>query len=109
MPGRKPIATIYSPKEYQEWQMVAAAALQSVPAFPVDGPCKVSVLCEVARPKTTKLPHPKWDVDNAAKSILDAITKDGRFWSDDSQVAHLTVEKRWAEASSISVEITATP
>jgi len=104
--GRKPIASFYSPKEYQEWQKEAAQALKSVPAFPLDGPCEVSIICEAAKPKTTKLPHPKWDVDNAAKSVLDAITKDGRFWADDSQVALLKVTKRWTEGEpGISVQL----
>lgn len=96
MPGRKPIATIYSPKEYSEWQKAAAAALKAVPAFPVEGPCSVTIVCCAARPKTTKLPAPKSDVDNYAKGVLDAITKDGRFWSDDTQVISLLVTKAWA-------------
>lgn len=95
MPGRKPLATIYSPKEYKDWQTAAAAALKGVPAFPLDGPCTVSITCEVVRPKTTKLPAPKPDVDNYAKGVLDAITKDGRFWNDDSQVVGLWVRKQW--------------
>ncbi|WP_040713854.1 RusA family crossover junction endodeoxyribonuclease [Novosphingobium lindaniclasticum] len=97
--GRRPIASFYSPKEYQEWQKEAAAALKGVPAFPIDGPCTVSIVCEVAKPKTTKLAAPKPDVDNYAKGVLDAITKDGRFWSDDSQVVGLWVSKTWTEGA----------
>jgi Holliday junction resolvase RusA-like endonuclease len=100
MAGRKPIATIYSPKEYQEWQKEALVALKAVPAFPVIGTCMVSVVCSVTRPKTTKLAAPKPDVDNYAKGILDVITKDGRFWLDDSQVAYLVVSKLWFDGPS---------
>lgn len=96
LPGRG-IAVFYSPKEYQEWQKAAAEALAQVAAFPVEGPCGVSIVCSAARPKTTKLPYPKPDVDNYAKGVLDAITKDGRFWADDSQVQTLSVTKRWTE------------
>jgi Holliday junction resolvase RusA-like endonuclease len=110
MPGRKPIASFYSPPEYSAWQKEAAAALKGVPAFPVEGPCSVMVTCSVTRPKTTKMPHPKPDVDNYAKGVLDAITKDGRFWSDDSQVALLTVTKLWVEGPGcIHVTITKEP
>ncbi|EQB10397.1 hypothetical protein L284_17025 [Novosphingobium lindaniclasticum LE124] len=59
----------------------------------------MSIVCEVAKPKTTKLAAPKPDVDNYAKGVLDAITKDGRFWSDDSQVVGLWVSKTWTEGA----------
>lgn len=75
--------------------MVAAKQLAEIAPFAVDGPCEVIVRNLVARPKTTKLIAPKPDVDNYAKGVLDAITKDGRFWHDDSQVLDLTASKRW--------------
>lgn len=98
--GRRPIATVYSPKEYKEWQAAVAEALnalaaKSVPQTPFDGPVYVHVRSEAPRPKTTKLLIPKPDVDNYAKGVLDVITKDGRFWSDDTQVADLLTTKRW--------------
>jgi Holliday junction resolvase RusA-like endonuclease len=87
---------MYSPKPYKEWQAEAAKALKSIAwSSPTSGPVEVTIECLAARPKTTKLPHPKPDVDNYAKAILDAITKDGRFWTDDSQVQRLTVSKAW--------------
>ena len=97
MPGRRPIASFYSPKEYQEWQKEAARALKLVPPFPITGACRITILCCATRPKTTKLSAPKPDVDNYAKGVLDAITKDGRFWSDDSQVTWLTAGKEWVD------------
>jgi Holliday junction resolvase RusA-like endonuclease len=38
----------------------------------------------------------KPDADNLAKLVLDRITRGGRIWRDDSQVAKLCVEKYWA-------------
>jgi Holliday junction resolvase RusA-like endonuclease len=97
--GRRPIVSLYSPKEYQEWQKEAADHLnaerfgEAAPLF--TGPVYVELLVEVAKPKTTKLSAPKPDVDNYAKGVLDAITKDGRFWADDTQVVTLNVTKAW--------------
>ena len=43
-------------------------------------------ICHVSKP----------DADNLAKLVLDRITRGGRIWRDDSQVAKLHVEKYWA-------------
>lgn len=108
--GRKPLAVFYSPKEYREWQEAAAAALKSVPAEYTDGPVSVTVLCVAERPKTTKLLMPKPDVDNYGKGPLDAITKDGRFWADDTQVSDLFISKRWSrDDRPTGITITITP
>lgn len=90
---------MYSPKEYQTWLTQAGNLLAQVqpPEGPTPYVVAVKVECFATKPKTTKLPHPKPDVDNYAKGILDAITKDGRFWIDDSQVSELTVSKHWHE------------
>lgn len=96
VPGRRPIASAYSPKPYAEWQKRAAAVLKSATGQRFEGPVAVSLIFAATRPKTTKLSHPKPDVDNYAKALLDAVTKDGRFWSDDTQVVSLSVDKVWA-------------
>lgn len=101
------MASFYSPKEYKDWQKQAASLLSKVeaPAAPFEGPLEVEVLIFAERPKTTKLPHPKPDIDNYVKAVLDAITVDGRFWSDDTQVAHLVATKSWHESGQIEVRI----
>lgn len=104
--GRRPIATVYSPANYKVWQEEMLAALKSVPTHYTTGPVSVIILCLASRPKTTKLAAPKPDVDNYAKGVLDVITKDGRFWHDDTQVTSLTVSKRWTtDAPGILVSI----
>lgn len=79
----------------------------SAPNSPLEGPVAVTLRLRALRPKTTKLAGPRWDVDNGAKSVLDVITKDGRFWTDDSQVHALSVTKAWADAAAVEVAIEA--
>ena len=47
--------------------------------------------------------HPKPDVDNLAKSVLDALN--GVAWVDDSQVEELLVTKVWGEGSRCVIEV----
>lgn len=94
-------ASAYMPKEYQKWQAEAAdrinAGLFGVSGGPrFAGPVAVELAIACTKPKTSKLAYPKPDVDNFAKAVLDAITKDGRVWADDTQVVQLIVSKRWA-------------
>jgi Holliday junction resolvase RusA-like endonuclease len=49
----------------------------------------------------------KPDCDNVGKLLLDALT--GIVWTDDDQVATLTVLKRWAEVSSLTVYVEVMP
>ncbi|MGH6746415.1 RusA family crossover junction endodeoxyribonuclease [Novosphingobium sp.] len=93
--GRKPIVTMYSPKEYKEWQQEALRLLKAVSPDLIEGPVEVVLTALVAKPKSTKLSAPKPDVDNYAKGVLDVITQDGRFWNDDTQVVSLGISKRW--------------
>lgn len=107
VPGRRPIASFYSPVEYKAWQKGIGRALAAVdaPPAPFEGPLEVELTLTVEKPKTTKLPHPRGDVDNYSKSVLDAITADGRFWHDDTQVRTLCATKRWGESGEIAVSI----
>ena len=40
----------------------------------------------------------KPDADNLAKAVMDALTNLGTYWRDDSQVARLTIDKRYVDA-----------
>ena len=110
----KPIVSVYNPAEYSAWKKAAADAvndeldlvLADLPpeTFPLHGPVTVGLIVTVKRPKTTKLDHPKPDVDNYAKSILDAMTQ-AKVWDDDEQVAFLAVQKKWGDEDSIGIEV----
>ena len=53
----------------------------------------MSVDFAVTRPKTTKLPCPKGDIDNYLKT-LDCFN--GLLWEDDHMLVHIEAAKRWA-------------
>lgn len=103
--------SVYMPKDYMEWKAgVAAYVHDRMTEFPVpvsEGPVEVSLVFHVERPKTTKLWGPKPDIDNYAKSVLDAFNDSGVVWKDDCQVVRLVASKQWADGTaSISAEIT---
>jgi Holliday junction resolvase RusA-like endonuclease len=101
-------ATAYTPKPYRTWQEEAAKQLALIASDgPFTGPVLVALAFGVLKPKTSKLTHPRPDIDNYEKSILDALTKDGRFWLDDSQVVGLSSHKMWADNTGHQISIVA--
>jgi Holliday junction resolvase RusA-like endonuclease len=104
LPAPRPRVTskgwTYYPRRYKEWREAAAALFPEVLAElgldePLDGALTVSVDFAVTRPKKTKLPYPKPDLDNYLKSVLDVGTAAG-LWIDDHRIIHLEAAKRWA-------------
>jgi len=89
-------ASAYMPANYKAHTEALVAQLRSIDCEPRAGALVVDLVCWCAKPKTSKLTHPKPDIDNYAKTVMDAITKAGNLWSDDTQVVRLTAEKRWA-------------
>ena len=73
---------------------------------PLVGQLEVTVHCYVQRPKTTKLPSPRGDIDNFAKAVLDAMN--GKLWDDDKQIESLHVHKTWTEGPEIEGYFTVT-
>jgi Holliday junction resolvase RusA-like endonuclease len=84
------------PKAYKDHTEKLVKQLQLIKCEPREGPLSVDVTVWATKPKTSKLAFPKPDADNYAKTVLDAITKAGNLWLDDTQVVRLVVEKRWA-------------
>lgn len=89
-------ASAYMPANYKAHTEELVKQLRTIKCEPRSGPLDVDLVFWCEKPKTSKLAAPKPDVDNYAKTVMDAITKAGNLWIDDTQVVRLTAEKRWA-------------
>lgn len=78
-------------------ECLAWLAEQPMPDELFEGPLSAELEFRVSRPKTTKLEHPKPDIDNYIKLPLDCITSDGRLWVDDTQIVHIRATKLWCD------------
>lgn len=74
---------------------MAKDALKLCPK-PLLGPLLVAVIVYRKRAATNKTPYfvQRPDVDNLAKSLLDALN--GVAYNDDAQIVDLRVQKRWS-------------
>lgn len=98
--------TFYA-EAYKTYLATASEVLHALQLPMLSGPLAVKLEVVCTKPMTSKLDLPRQDIDNFAKSVLDALTKAGA-WLDDSQVARLSVEKRFAlkeEPAHTSIEI----
>lgn len=102
VPGKKPFATQYDPKENKEWKSKAAFFFAQAMdgQDPLSGPVHLSVGAHFAMPKShhrKRLPRPqemhvkKPDLDNVVKAVKDAAK--GVLWFDDTQVCYLVAWK----------------
>ena len=97
-PGRN--GGYYSPHRQGAWyQTIVWAARCNRPDTPLDGPLALDLEIIFPRPKVLKknqvLKWTKPDLDNASKSIWDALTEAG-WWVDDARVSTATARKRYA-------------
>ena len=91
----------YYPTKYKAWKKVMSELLpplltEAGLTQPLDNPVVVWSSFRVTRPKTTKLQHPRGDIDNYEKSLWDSLT-DAKAWLDDCQVVASHSDKQWAE------------
>lgn len=112
--GAKFVARMYDSDAADAWKAAVDAQLVEIARThslePFAGRCSVILQFYFQRPKshlrtngmvkdTAPGPHTsKPDLDNLAKLVLDRITRNGRFWSDDAQVDMLAIGKEWAKA-----------
>ena len=89
----------YYPKKYQAWKteaedlFIEMMKAHKLKAFA--GEVEVIAVFVVKRPKTTKLPRPKPDIDNYLKALLDAGT--GVVWTDDHIISAVGASKAWSK------------
>lgn len=88
-------ASAYMPKDYKDWKAACADILKASGISVGDAAVEVTVILVAPKPKSSKLPFPKPDIDNYVKSVLDAATDATTVWTDDWQVADLVSRKRW--------------
>ena len=85
---------------------------KDLPLFPSAQALDLRIL--VVQGRTQKRPHipvstrkypdlPRWDVDNVAKTLLDA--GNGILWADDRQIAKLTIEKAYGVEDLTHIEV----
>jgi Holliday junction resolvase RusA-like endonuclease len=84
------------PSDYVKWKTEAAKFFAASDISIGEQPVAISILFVAPRPKTTKHPFLKADIDNCVKSVMDAVTDAATVWADDWQVADLSAKKRWS-------------
>ena len=98
----------YYGKKYTEFRKSAVEVVSDIVSpsgitLPLLGELEVWAAFYVRSPKTSKLKHPRGDIDNYLKT-LDIIN--GVVWKDDVQIVKIHGEKAWAtECPSIELEI----
>ena len=114
--GKKPFAQIYTPKTTAEYEQKVANAWKTANGDqPFEGPVVVRMVIGLPIPKSiskkrreamlamkerpTKTP----DVDNLAKSIMDALNH--LAYKDDSHVVSLTVKKYYMDPPKILLKV----
>lgn len=94
----------YTPNKTAAFEKTFAhLAKTHVRTSPLEGPLSCRIVLYFASPKKPAKPYPKGDIDNFAKSILDALN--GVLYFDDSQVCLLEVTKEYSDRGRICVSL----
>jgi len=95
----------YMPVEYQDFKKILALKFKGFKPFG-DVPLSVEILCVFKPSKThkrNKYPLPIGDVDQYAKTVLDAL--EGTLYSNDTLVQELRVKKMYGASDTIFIDI----
>ena len=88
----------FYPKTYATWKATAKEMLEPFRMeTPYTHPTRVHIECIVSKPAKPARSWPRGDVDNYAKSIMDAVTSSGTYWYDDVCVTAMYATKRYVE------------
>lgn len=104
MKGRYPVT--YTPEKTRIWEeYVQVSSLPYKPIEFMEGPLRMKLRFIFVKPKSAKREYPniKPDIDNLAKSIMDAL--EGVFYKNDSQVVDEVLSKRYGNVAMVKVEI----
>lgn len=107
-----PRAYVPSDHPVHEFRSMVAKLADASGAWPTERPVEVEVVSVFARPKShmrrgmvrdTAPLLPKADVDNLAKSVMDALS--GVAYSDDTNVRRLVTEKHYGTENRVFVKV----
>lgn len=96
-PRRGKSGVFYTPKATSEWEDHVAAAARACTRgrAPLMDPCAVELIFRCADPRS--------DIDNLAKSVLDAMN--GIVYDDDSQVVRLHIDRSDEPEPGVTVRV----
>jgi len=107
-------AIMYTPaKTAQAEQDFIALADPHAPAIPFEGPVElvlrfilpIPASWSIKKRQAARFHTSKPDLDNFVKTVADALSRSGRWWRDDSQIAALNASKQYGPAPQIDIEI----
>ena len=98
----------YTPDTTASWeQSVLIQALEHKPDHPWDEPIGVGLEFNLPRPKSLskkrQWPSVKPDLDNLAKSILDALN--GVYYTDDGRICEVVLRKKYSPNPGVEINL----
>lgn len=98
----------FTPDTTASWeQSVLIQALEHKPDHPWDEPIGIGLQFQLPRPKSLtrkkQWPSVRPDIDNYAKSVLDALN--GLYYSDDSRICEMVLRKRYGPNPGVEVSL----